>query len=150
MSFFRHREIYRPIYEYCFNPGGSAASRWSAPGPGRKTRRKERALIHRLDEFPAGYSLAGCSPAEPTSAYQPQPAYFHLPFRRHQKTSNGIFAISRCLRLGVHSKAHSKHRAAKRMKTRLHAKPLSRNNKKIWISEETTCVIIPAQGPPAP
>jgi len=25
-------------------------------------------LIHRLDEFPAGYSLAGCSPAEPASA----------------------------------------------------------------------------------
>jgi len=23
---------------------------------------------HRLDEFPAGYSLAGCAPAEPASA----------------------------------------------------------------------------------
>ena len=26
------------------------------------------APAHRLDEFPAGYSLAGCSPAEPASA----------------------------------------------------------------------------------
>ena len=27
----------------------------------------DRAPTHRLDEFPAGYSLAGCAPAEPTS-----------------------------------------------------------------------------------
>ena len=28
----------------------------------------DRIHLHRLDEFPAGYSLAGCSPAEPASA----------------------------------------------------------------------------------
>ena len=52
MSFFRHTEIYR-----------SDGRRWK--------RRKPAAVgfpAHRLDESPAGYSLAGCSPAEPASA----------------------------------------------------------------------------------
>ena len=37
----------------------------------RKRRRAQpygRALAHRLDEFPVGYSLASCSPAELASA----------------------------------------------------------------------------------
>jgi len=52
MSFFRHPEIYR-------SEGAAMAS--GEPGePGSPA--------HRLDESPAGYSLAGCSPAEPTSA----------------------------------------------------------------------------------
>src|SRR5208282_5122492 len=34
----------------------------------------DRAPAHRWDEFPAGYSLAGCSPAEPASA-SPAGAY---------------------------------------------------------------------------
>ena len=68
MSFLRHTEIYRSDMFIALTPGVSAASRWSAPGPGKKTRRKERALIHRFDEFPVGYSLTGCSPAEPASA----------------------------------------------------------------------------------
>jgi hypothetical protein len=52
MSFFRHTEFYR-----------SDGRRWK--------RRKPAAVgfpAHRLDESPAGYSLAGCSPAEPASA----------------------------------------------------------------------------------
>ncbi len=47
MSFPRHPEIYPPM-EAQTNAVGAPA--------------------HRLDEFPAGYSLAGCSPAEPASA----------------------------------------------------------------------------------
>lgn len=47
MSFLRHREIY--------------------PSDGGKTQTGQ-APSHRLDEFPTGYSLASCSPAEPTSA----------------------------------------------------------------------------------
>jgi putative transposase len=47
MSFPRHREIFPS------DGGASLAANASA---------------HRLDEFPAGYSLAGCSPAEPASA----------------------------------------------------------------------------------
>ena len=49
MSFLRHREIYQ------VEVGWRGRNRGSA-----------RAL--RLDESPVGYSLAGCSPAEPASA----------------------------------------------------------------------------------
>jgi hypothetical protein len=48
-------------------PGAGAASRWSAPAAG-EPRAGRSARTHRADEFPAGYSSAGCSPAEPTSA----------------------------------------------------------------------------------
>src|SRR5712692_11196230 len=47
MSFLRHQEIYPS------DGGLSLAS---------------QAPAHRLDEFPAGYSSAGCSPAVPASA----------------------------------------------------------------------------------
>ncbi len=53
MSFFRHAEIYRPM----------SVSSWRSLGAATAA-----APTHRLDEFPAGYSLAGCSPAEPASA----------------------------------------------------------------------------------
>jgi hypothetical protein len=52
MSFFRHQEIYR-------SDVGSEVEREPAETGSRD---------HRLDESPAGYSLAGCSPAEPASA----------------------------------------------------------------------------------
>ena len=52
MSFSRHEEIYRPM-------GG--ANRLGRPTCGHPS-------AHRYDEFPAGYSLAGCAPAEPASA----------------------------------------------------------------------------------
>jgi hypothetical protein len=51
MSFFRHREIYRSDVE---------SKEKGSPQPGSPD--------HRLDESPAGYSSAGCSPAEPASA----------------------------------------------------------------------------------
>jgi putative transposase len=53
MSFFRHAEIYR-----------SDGKRW------RRRRKPTKAGLpdHRFDESPTGYSLAGCSPAEPASA----------------------------------------------------------------------------------
>ena len=59
MSFFRHGEIYRPM-ESRIVPGRS----WH-----------DRPRPHRYDEFPAGYSSAGCAPAEPASA---SPAEAHL------------------------------------------------------------------------
>ena len=52
MSFFRHREIYQS--DVVSNAKGESAETGS-PG-------------HRLDESPTGYSLTGCSPAEPASA----------------------------------------------------------------------------------
>ena len=67
MSFPRHEEIYRSdALPQTWGPG--AASRWSAPGPSPRTRRKARALLIVRDEFPVGYSLASCSPAELASA----------------------------------------------------------------------------------
>ncbi len=69
MSFLRHTEIYRSDVlprQITWLP--VAASRWSAPGTSQRTRRKERVLLIVRDEFPVGYSLAGCSPAEPASA----------------------------------------------------------------------------------
>jgi hypothetical protein len=70
MSFSRHREIYRSdvVSKTIIIRGPGAASRWPAPGPSQRTRRKGRALLMVRDEFPVGYSLTGCSPAEPASA----------------------------------------------------------------------------------
>ncbi len=50
MSFLRHEEIYSPMSSM----------------PGRP--QPDRPRPHRFDEFPAGYSLAGCAPAWPASA----------------------------------------------------------------------------------
>src|SRR6185369_12670782 len=44
-------------------------------GSGSSLRREVHSDTHRLDESPAGYSLTGCSPAEPASAY---PAFSSL------------------------------------------------------------------------
>ncbi len=52
LSFPRHGEIYQPDGS---QEPGEKANHASSPA-------------HRLDESPAGYSLAGCSPAEPASA----------------------------------------------------------------------------------
>jgi len=52
MSFFRHEEIYR-------SDGQDLKKRESA---------ETDSPAHRFDESPAGYSSAGCSPAEPASA----------------------------------------------------------------------------------
>src|ERR1700722_18111956 len=42
------------------NPGREpTASRWSAPSPGKRTRREDHALLIVLDEFRTGYSLIG-------------------------------------------------------------------------------------------
>lgn len=75
MSFLRHAEIYP-------SDGGlgEAASADGSPA-------------HRLDEFPAGYSWAGCSPAEPACA---SPASFSVsgPVRRDNPFSaNGIASL---------------------------------------------------------
>ena len=59
MSFFRHEEIYRPMD--------------NRNVPGRPWHHRPRPP--RYDEFPAGYSSAGCAPAEPASA---SPAEAHL------------------------------------------------------------------------
>src|SRR5215467_6253137 len=61
----------------------------------------DRALAHRNDEFPAGYSLAGCAPAEPASA---SPAGSHFASKRlrstiqFQRTANSVLTV--CLTPG--------------------------------------------------
>ena len=52
MSFFRHRQIYQP--DVTSNRG--------------RCRFRLRPRAHRLDEFAASYSLAGCTPALPASS----------------------------------------------------------------------------------
>jgi hypothetical protein len=53
MSFFRHEEIFRPMWDSSWRNLGATTA--AAP-------------THRLDEFPAGYSSASWSPPEPASA----------------------------------------------------------------------------------
>jgi hypothetical protein len=76
MSFFRHLEIY---------PSDGGIS-FPANAP-----------AHRLDESPAGYSSAGCSPAEPASA---SPTAFEYAVRlscrarRFHRTANWVLTVS--------------------------------------------------------
>ena len=79
MSFFRHREIYR------------------SDGKLKKSRKPTGVGLpaHRFDESPAGYSLAGYSPAEPTSA---SPGDGDIPFEK-RKSSASVATIN-CLRRG--------------------------------------------------
>jgi hypothetical protein len=53
MSFFRHEEIFRPMWDSSWRSLGATTA--AAP-------------THRPDEFPAGYSSASWSPPEPASA----------------------------------------------------------------------------------
>src|SRR6187200_2391551 len=75
MSFLRHREIYPS--------DGSASPAGDAP-------------THRLDEFPAGYSLAVCSPAWPASASPTGSEYaIKLPCRSRtfHRTANSVLTV---------------------------------------------------------
>src|SRR5581483_4678962 len=80
MSFLRHREI--------FPSDGSAGFAASAP-------------THRLDEFPAGYSLAGCAPALPAAA-SPTASEYALksscPSIVFHRTANSVLTV--CLTPG--------------------------------------------------
>src|SRR5215510_15116906 len=72
MSFLRHREIYQV-----------------AEGERGRNRGPARAL--RLDESPVGYSLAGCSPAEPASA---SPTGWHsATMARRLATTNSLLSL---------------------------------------------------------
>ena len=82
MSFLRHGEIYRPMQK-------------------RERPAHDRPQPHRYDEFPAGYSLAGCAPAEPAS---PSPAITHSAGNalgstiKMQRTANHL--LTACLTQG--------------------------------------------------
>ena len=75
MSFLRHREIYP-------SDGGAIAL--------------DHAPAHRLDEFPVGYSLAGCAPALPASASPTASEYAVQSSCRStvfQRTANSVLTI---------------------------------------------------------
>ena len=84
MSFLRHREIYQ------------VEGSW-------RGRNRGHACAARLDESPVGYSLAGCSPAEPASAsptgrtLQQWRGALQLAIRCFHKTT-----LTRGLTLGAH------------------------------------------------
>src|SRR5437870_12936801 len=92
MSFLRHREIYQ------VETGG-------------RGRNRGYARTSRLDESPVGYSLAGCSPAEPASAsptggtLQQWCCALQLAIRCYLKTT-----LSRGLTLGAHPTYYSQNR----------------------------------------
>jgi hypothetical protein len=52
------------------------------------------APAHRLDEFPAGYSLAACSPAEPASASPAESKYAALYSRRSSSFLRTAFSLT--------------------------------------------------------
>ena len=89
MSFSRHGEIYR-------------SDGLGFVGAGRRARWAD-APAHRLNEFPAGYSLAGCSPAEPASA---SPAEEKFTMKAAPQASffqrTGKTCLAGCLTVGVH------------------------------------------------
>jgi hypothetical protein len=95
MSFLRHGEIYRSDVvskaSTDWRPG--TASRWSAPGSSQRARRKERALLIVRDEFPAGYSSAGCSPAGPASASPTGPSMRWGVRTGNQMSANGNLSL---------------------------------------------------------
>jgi hypothetical protein len=72
------------------NPGsGPAASRWSAPSPGKRTRREDHALLIVRDEFRPAIPRSGWSPPEPVSASPTRPAYSDCPAGGNKLSSNG-------------------------------------------------------------
>ncbi len=93
MSFSRHGEIYR-------------SDGLGFVGAGRRARWAD-APAHRLDEFPAGYSLAGCSPAEPASA---SPAEEKFTMKAAPQASffqrTGKTCLAACLTVGVHCESY--------------------------------------------
>src|ERR1017187_6306575 len=70
MSFLRHAEIYRSdmVCKTFESWGRGTASRWSAPGPAKGRDGRTAPCSSSAMSFRAGYSLAGCSPAESASA----------------------------------------------------------------------------------
>ena len=92
MSFSRHGEIYRSDGA-AEGRGRNAASRWPAPGPSQRARRKARAPLIVRDEFPVGYSSAGCSPAEPASASPTAPSMRWADSAGNQIPANGNLSL---------------------------------------------------------
>jgi len=86
MSFLRHTEIYRSDVLTGFTPGKvpPPVDRHSARVKRRDGRSAPDFIV--FDEFPAGYSSAGCSPAEPASASPTTASLLPPPIQAPHKT----------------------------------------------------------------
>lgn len=83
MSLLRHREIYH--HDGWIRASGNATVEGRGPVGATSD--------HRCDEFPADYSLAGCAPAEPTSA-SPVVVRIGGPIRRDNRSAaNGLLSL---------------------------------------------------------
>ena len=89
MSFFRHREIFQSDVMRVV-----------------RERFTRRSRPHRLDEFPAGYSLAVCSPAWPASAL---PSVDHSALQSSCRSILFHRAAHSVLSVCLNSGAHSSH-----------------------------------------
>ena len=94
MSFLRHREIYRSD-GLGFRESGARSGGLHAP-------------THRCDEFPAGYSWAGCAPAEPASASPAEQKFTMKAIPRPNFFQRmGKPCLAGCLTSGVHRGVHA-------------------------------------------
>ena len=85
------RNLSGPMWSENQTPGRDrTASRWSAPSPGRRTRRED----HAADEFRPAIPRSGWSPPEPVSASPARPDY-HAPPAGPFKTGTFYFAGKR-------------------------------------------------------
>lgn len=109
MSFFRHREIFR-----------------SDVIRSVRERLHRRPRPHRLDEFPVGYSSAGCSPTEPASASPTDP---HSALQSSCRSSvfhrTASSVLTACLSSGGHPNLMSDALTSHRMNALIQPQPNS-------------------------
>ncbi len=85
------------------NPGpGPPASRWSAPGPGKRTRREDHALLIVRDEFRTGYSLIGLLASRARLRFTGIVRISSGQRPANELSSNGECVFPPCLTEGVH------------------------------------------------
>jgi hypothetical protein len=85
------------------NPGARpTTSRWSAPVPGKRTRREDHALLIVRDEFRTGYSLIGLLASRARRRFTGTAIINTGRFGGNRISSNGIASFPSCLTEGVH------------------------------------------------
>jgi hypothetical protein len=105
MRFLRQGGIYRSDVAKTLKPNPGAeptASRWSAPGPGKRTRREDHALLIVRDEFRTGYSLIGLLASRARLRFTGTARLNAGRFAANRISSNGTASFPPCLTHGVH------------------------------------------------
>ena len=108
MRFFRKGGIYRsdvvPTKVKTKSRAGPTASRWSAPGPGKRTRREDHALLIVCDEFRTGYSSIGLLASRARLRFTGIARISAGLQIEKELSSNGEVRLFPCLTSGVHPK----------------------------------------------